>query len=79
PSAQAGGQPLVLLCQPRGVALVASVLAVLKAGAAYVPVDPSYPAERLAAMLQDSGAGVVLAHGDLEASVQANLALAVAG
>ncbi|MGM9517051.1 amino acid adenylation domain-containing protein, partial [Roseateles sp. DB2] len=72
------GQPLVLVCLPRGVALVAGVIAVLKAGAAYVPVDPAYPSERLSAMLRDSGARVVLTHGELEASAQARLAMAVA-
>ncbi len=41
--------------------LVASLLGVLEAGAAYVPLDPAYPAERLAFMLADSGAAVVLA------------------
>ncbi|MDL5034649.1 amino acid adenylation domain-containing protein [Pelomonas sp. APW6] len=72
------GQPLVLLCLPRGAALVAGVIAVLKAGAAYVPADPAYPSERLGAMLRDSGARVVLTHGELEASAQARLAMAVA-
>ncbi|MBB2488146.1 amino acid adenylation domain-containing protein, partial [Mitsuaria sp. WAJ17] len=71
-------QPLVLLCLPRGAALVAGVIAVLKAGAAYVPADPAYPSERLSAMLRDSGARVVLTHGELEASAQARLAMAVA-
>jgi len=40
--------------------LVASLLGVLEAGAAYVPLDPAYPAERVAFMLEDSGAVVVL-------------------
>ncbi len=37
-----------------------SLLAVLKAGGAYVPLDPAYPRERLALMLEDSGARVVI-------------------
>ncbi|HVR96549.1 MAG TPA: non-ribosomal peptide synthase/polyketide synthase, partial [Thermoanaerobaculia bacterium] len=39
---------------------VAALLAVLKAGAAYLPLDPSYPVERLAFTLQDAGASVLL-------------------
>jgi pristinamycin I synthase 3 and 4 len=44
----------VALCAPRGLELVVGLLAALKAGAAYVPLDPSYPVERLAHMLADS-------------------------
>ncbi|HEY7770154.1 amino acid adenylation domain-containing protein, partial [Longimicrobium sp.] len=44
----------------RGVEMVVSLLAVLKAGGVYVPLDPSYPAERLAFMLADSGAALLL-------------------
>jgi amino acid adenylation domain-containing protein len=45
---------------PRTVELVVGVLGVLKAGATYLPLDPSYPTERLAFMLRDSKAPVVL-------------------
>ncbi|WP_158215238.1 non-ribosomal peptide synthetase [Candidimonas nitroreducens] len=44
----------------RSIEAVAAMLGVLKAGAAWVPLDPSYPAERLRYMLDDSGAPVVL-------------------
>ncbi|HEU0053518.1 MAG TPA: amino acid adenylation domain-containing protein, partial [Longimicrobium sp.] len=44
----------------RGVELIVSILAVLKAGGCYLPLDPGYPAERLALMLADSGARVLL-------------------
>ena len=37
------------------------ILAILRAGSAYVPLDPAYPRERIAWMLDDSGAGLVLA------------------
>ncbi|WP_133650486.1 non-ribosomal peptide synthetase, partial [Paraburkholderia flava] len=43
------------LCVERSVALAAGVLGVLKSGAAFVPLDPAYPLERLAAMLDDAG------------------------
>jgi amino acid adenylation domain-containing protein len=39
---------------------IAAVLAVLRAGAAYVPLDPAYPADRLAFMLEDTGAALLL-------------------
>ncbi|WP_176460935.1 non-ribosomal peptide synthetase [Janthinobacterium sp. PC23-8] len=42
--------------------MVAGLLAVLKSGAAYVPLDPDYPAERLAHMVRDSGAALLLTH-----------------
>jgi amino acid adenylation domain-containing protein/non-ribosomal peptide synthase protein (TIGR01720 family) len=44
----------------RGIDLVVSVLAVLKAGGAYLPLDPDYPAERLGMMLADAEPAVVL-------------------
>jgi amino acid adenylation domain-containing protein len=46
---------------PRSVDMVAALLAVWKAGAAYVPMDPAYPEERLAFMLADSGAEALVA------------------
>jgi amino acid adenylation domain-containing protein len=55
-----GPEVLVGLCLERGPELVAALLGVLKAGGAYLPLDPGYPAERLARMLAGSGAAVVL-------------------
>ncbi|MGG4656962.1 amino acid adenylation domain-containing protein [Pseudomonas vlassakiae] len=51
----------VALCLPRSPDRMVGLLAVLKAGAAYVPVDPAYPAERIAYLLQDSAPALVLA------------------
>ncbi|WP_343073363.1 non-ribosomal peptide synthase/polyketide synthase [Pyxidicoccus fallax] len=48
------------VCMERSLELAVAVLAILKAGAAYVPLDPQYPAERLAFMVEDSGATLVL-------------------
>ncbi|WP_053507332.1 non-ribosomal peptide synthetase [Xanthomonas oryzae] len=50
----------VAICLPRGTAMVVAVLATLKAGAAYVPLDATYPPERLAYLLQDCRASVLL-------------------
>ena len=43
----------VAVCVERSIGMIVALLAILKAGAAYVPLDPGYPAERLAYMLQD--------------------------
>jgi non-ribosomal peptide synthetase component F len=48
------------LCLERSPELIVSVLAVLRVGAAYVPVDPSYPSDRIAAMLEDARPPVVI-------------------
>ena len=45
----------VAICVERSLEMVVGLLGILKAGAAYVPLDPSYPDERLAHMLSDSG------------------------
>ncbi|HEX7241983.1 MAG TPA: amino acid adenylation domain-containing protein, partial [Longimicrobiaceae bacterium] len=55
----------------RGVELIVSILAVLKAGGCYVPLDPSYPAERLRMMLEDSGVRVLLTRSELADAVDA--------
>jgi len=49
----------------RSADLVVALLAVLKAGCAYVPLDPAYPEERLALMLETSGAELLLARGEV--------------
>ena len=49
------------LCMERSASLIVSILGILKAGYAYLPLDPAYPGERLALMLAESGAPLVLA------------------
>lgn len=53
----------VALLAPRSVEAYVGLLAVVVAGGAYVPIDPSYPQDRVRYMLEDSGARVVLTHG----------------
>ncbi|HEX5725783.1 MAG TPA: amino acid adenylation domain-containing protein, partial [Longimicrobiaceae bacterium] len=55
----------VAICVERGPELVVAVLGVLKAGGAYLPLDPGYPQERLLDMVQDSAPVVVLTQGAL--------------
>ncbi|MFJ5679584.1 amino acid adenylation domain-containing protein [Streptomyces sp. NPDC093097] len=52
----------VALCLERGAGLSAAMLGTLRAGGAFLGLDPSYPADRLAFMLADAGPAVVLAH-----------------
>ncbi|WP_158625826.1 non-ribosomal peptide synthetase [Corallococcus carmarthensis] len=56
------GSSVGLCLERASLDMPVAVLATLKAGAAYVPLDPHYPAERLALMLEDTRAPVVLAH-----------------
>lgn len=55
-----GPDDVVGICVPRSVELIVGVLGILKAGAAYLPLDPSYPQQRLNYMLTDAAPAVVL-------------------
>ncbi|MBT9332216.1 non-ribosomal peptide synthetase [Paracidobacterium acidisoli] len=48
------------ICMKRSPAMIAAMLGVLKAGGAYLPLDPAYPAQRLSAMVEDSGCRIVV-------------------
>src|ERR1044072_7583386 len=50
----------VTICVDRSFDMIAGVLAILKAGGCYVPLDPTYPAERLAWMIENTAAPVLL-------------------
>ena len=67
------------VCMQRSADLVIALLAVLKAGGAYLPLDPAYPAERLTYMLNDSVPAVVLTHPAVPQEVQALLRQAMDG
>ncbi|MEO1589878.1 MAG: condensation domain-containing protein, partial [Cyanobacteria bacterium J06632_22] len=54
PLTTTSSSPFVAICLERSVELVVAILAVLKAGAAYVPLDPTYPEARLSYCLQDT-------------------------
>ncbi|MFJ6074074.1 non-ribosomal peptide synthase/polyketide synthase [Streptomyces sp. NPDC093065] len=62
-----GPEDRVALLLPRSAALVEAVLAVVKAGAAYVPVDPRYPAARIAYTVRDAAPALVVTTGATEA------------
>ncbi|MEN9867792.1 MAG: hypothetical protein RL748_3382, partial [Pseudomonadota bacterium] len=68
------GDTPVGVCLPRSSAMVVAILAILKAGGGYVPMDPDYPPARLAYMAQDAGLSTVLT---LE-SLMADAAIATA-
>jgi amino acid adenylation domain-containing protein len=55
-----GPESVVGVCLDRSLELVATLLAILKAGGAYLPLEPAYPRDRLALMLADTGASMVV-------------------
>ncbi|WP_253895921.1 non-ribosomal peptide synthetase, partial [Corallococcus exercitus] len=61
-----GPESVVGLCVDRTAELAVGLLGILEAGAAYLPLDPAYPAQRLAAMWEDSGAKVLVSPRHLE-------------
>jgi amino acid adenylation domain-containing protein len=75
--AAAGAIPgaCVGLLLERSPELVAAMLATLKAGATYLPLDPEYPVERLAGMLEDSGAALVLTRETLRSRVPRSVSI----
>jgi len=51
------------LCMGRGPSMIAAALAIFKAGGAYLPLDPSYPPDRLKAMVEDAGVQLIVSDG----------------
>ena len=69
-----GPEVLVGIYLDRSPEMVVGLLAILKAGGAYVPLDPAYPIERLAFMLDDSRASIILTEERLQRTLHGSLA-----
>ncbi len=67
----AGVETLVGICLERSLEMVFGLLGILKAGSAYLPLDPIYPPERLAFMLRDSGVKILLTQRKFTAQLEA--------
>ena len=72
-----GPEVRVAICADRSIEMVVGLLAILKAGGAYVPLDPAYPSERIAYMLEDSGAAIVLTQERLRGRLPQSFAIEV--
>ncbi|RDZ26746.1 non-ribosomal peptide synthetase [Lysobacter silvisoli] len=68
----AGPGDLIGLFVERSPRMLVGLLGILKAGAAYVPMDPGYPAERLGYMLEDAQARLIVSEGALQAQLPRN-------
>ena len=55
-----GEKSIVGVCTQRSIGAIVGILAALKAGGAYMPLDPGYPEERIRYMIEDSGAGIII-------------------
>jgi amino acid adenylation domain-containing protein len=72
-----GPETVVAIMMDRSLDMVVALLSVLKAGGAYLPLDPGFPAERIAFMLKDSDARVVLTQRSLKDRVASSAAMVV--
>ncbi len=61
-----GAETVVGICMERSLEMVVALLGILKAGGAYLPIDPGYPAERIAYMLNDAQPVCVLVHNAIQ-------------
>ncbi|MCP4261667.1 MAG: amino acid adenylation domain-containing protein [Planctomycetes bacterium] len=64
-----GPDSLVGICMNRSIEMMVGVLGILKAGCAYVPLDPDYPGERLALMMEDSQVSIIITQKCLKESL----------
>ncbi len=61
----AGSENIVAIMAERSIEMIVGIIGILKAGSAYLPIDPEYPRERIEYMLKDSGANILLSHNSL--------------
>ncbi|WP_019640671.1 non-ribosomal peptide synthetase [Paenibacillus fonticola] len=61
-----GADRIVAIMAERSLEMAVGILAILKAGGAYLPIDPAYPEERIAYMLEDGGADLLLVYGNAQ-------------
>lgn len=66
---RASAGSLVALVLPKGIDMIAAMIATTIAGCGYVPVDPSYPADRIRSCIQDCGPGLVIYAGERPAAL----------
>lgn len=64
---------IVAITMPPSLEMIIGVLGILKAGAAYLPIDPNYPPERVSYMLKDSGARMLLTYGNHSQDIEPRL------
>lgn len=70
-----GPEQFVALALPRSPEMVASMLGVLKTGAAYLPLDPEFPADRISYMLEDAKPSCIITTEEIAASLPDDLAI----
>ncbi|PHJ65684.1 non-ribosomal peptide synthetase [Nostoc linckia z18] len=58
-------ETLIAICLERSIDMIVGILAILKAGGAYIPLEPSYPVERLNFMLSDSQASILISNQEI--------------
>ncbi|MDR3388749.1 MAG: amino acid adenylation domain-containing protein, partial [Rudaea sp.] len=73
-----GPENVVGLCVERSMEMVVALLGILKAGGAYLPLDPTYPSQRLAFMIADANVSTVLTHSAVRGVLPASHTVAIA-
>ena len=73
----AGSEVRVGVCLERSIEMVIALLAIVKTGSAYVPLDPDYPGDRLAQIIEDSGTAIVLTNMQLRECLPHSSALEI--